>query len=76
MAHDVLLSERMRERGYFNMDQVATLLRDHVTGRRSAPYQLWNLLFLELWHREFIDRTPGLTRDDRQLDHLLAAAPR
>jgi asparagine synthase (glutamine-hydrolysing) len=76
MAHDVLLSERMRERGYFNMDQVATLLRDHVTGRRSAHYQLWNLLFLELWHREFIDRTPGLTRDDRQLDHLLAAAPR
>ncbi len=61
LAQDVLLSSTMRERGYFNSAYVAALLTDHLSGRRSNHYQLWNLLVLELWHREFIDRVPPRT---------------
>jgi len=62
LAHDVLLGPRARARGYFNLPFVEGLLRDHVAGRRSAHYQLWNLLVLELWHRDFIDARPARQR--------------
>jgi asparagine synthase (glutamine-hydrolysing) len=55
LVHDVLLGTRMRDRGYFRMDAVERLVRDHETGRQNAQYQLWNLLVLELWHQTFID---------------------
>jgi asparagine synthase (glutamine-hydrolysing) len=49
--HDVLLSQRCRERGIFNPAEVRRLLgREEAFGRR-----LWGLLNLELWHRQFMD---------------------
>ncbi len=59
LAFDILLSQRMRERGYFDQEFVRRLLDEHSAGVRSWHYQLWNLLMLELWHRAFIDRRPG-----------------
>jgi len=35
---------------------VSQLVGAHVRGERDHGYQLWNLLMLELWQREFIDR--------------------
>jgi asparagine synthase (glutamine-hydrolysing) len=55
LVHEVLLGTRMRERGYFRMDAVERLVSGHDSGRRDAPYQIWNLLVLELWHQMFID---------------------
>ncbi len=49
--HDVLLSQRCRERGIFDPRQVEQLLGHEVAfGRR-----LWGLLNLELWYRQFMD---------------------
>jgi hypothetical protein len=31
------------------------MVQQHVEGRRDFAQQLWTLLMLELWHREFID---------------------
>jgi asparagine synthase (glutamine-hydrolysing) len=56
MAHDLLLDGRARSRGLFRSDQVARLLREHEEGRAHLHPQLWALLVLELWHREFVDR--------------------
>ncbi|MEW6410246.1 MAG: asparagine synthase (glutamine-hydrolyzing) [Nitrospirota bacterium] len=56
MAYDILLSRRMTERGIFREDAVKTMLDEHISGTRNWHYQLWNLLILELWYREFIDR--------------------
>jgi len=58
LTRDVLLSDRLRERAYFNVEFVRGLLREPVTGRRT--WQVWNLLLLELWHREFIDNAGRL----------------
>ena len=55
LVHDVLLGERMRQRGYFRMDAIERLVSGHEAGRVNAEYQLWNLLVLELWHQMFID---------------------
>ena len=37
-------------------DAVRRLATDHFTGRVDHSRQLWALLALELWHREFLDR--------------------
>ena len=49
--HDVLLSQRCRERGIYNPTEVTQLLGNEAAfGRR-----LWGLLNLELWHQQFMD---------------------
>lgn len=65
LAHDVLLSNEMRDRGYFRQDVVRRLLEEHTRGVRAWHYQLWNLLMLELWHREFIDNHSAMTSAGR-----------
>ena len=52
---DTVLSDRMMGRGYFNRDAVRHLAEQHAEGRRDYGPQLWTLMMLELWHREFID---------------------
>ncbi len=52
---DVLLDERTRQRGYFNMSVVERLWREHVEGRHVWDTHLWLLLNFELWHRIYLD---------------------
>ena len=58
-ARDVLLDERARTRGYFEMAAVEQLLREHASGQANWHFQIWNLMMLELWHRMFIDVKPA-----------------
>ncbi len=51
----LLLSERLRSRGFFNTAYVTHLLREHMTGRTNYQAQLFTLASLELWFRVFID---------------------
>ena len=55
MAFDTLLSPAALQRGYFQKKSVERLLNEHVTLRADHSYRIWALLFLELWHRMFID---------------------
>ncbi len=52
---DTILSDNALGRGYFMPDVVRRLVDQHARGRRDYAPQLWTLLMLELWHREFID---------------------
>ena len=52
-AHDLLLSERARARGYFSPERVRNLLYDHRARRASNERQIWQLVVLEEWHRQF-----------------------
>ena len=52
---DTILSDKALGRGYFIPDVVSQLVDQHANGRRDYAPQLWTLLMLELWHREFID---------------------
>lgn len=54
---DTLLSHRSIGRGYFQPNALRTMVDDHVSGRRDRSLKLWNLLILELWHREVTDVT-------------------
>jgi asparagine synthase (glutamine-hydrolysing) len=54
VAHDALLSRRAIGRGYFDGKAVARLLREHACGADHG-IRLWDLLVLELWHRQFTD---------------------
>ncbi|MFN0084841.1 MAG: asparagine synthetase B family protein, partial [Blastocatellia bacterium] len=51
---DTLFSERAARRGYFQTEEVRRLVNEHLESRADHAFQLWNLLFLELWHREFL----------------------
>jgi asparagine synthase (glutamine-hydrolysing) len=52
MMHDLVLSPRSIQRGYFKKASVEKLVGDHKTD--ETPFSgtiLWNLMILELWHR-------------------------
>lgn len=60
IAYEVLLEKRTIERGYFKRDAVQVLLDEHVAMSADHSYRIWALLFLELWHRIFIDKSEVL----------------
>jgi asparagine synthase (glutamine-hydrolysing) len=55
-TRDLLLSSRALGRGYFQPAAMRDLVDEHLTKRRDHTLQLWNLLMLELWHTEVVDR--------------------
>jgi len=59
-AYDILLDSRTIGRGYFKRQAVQQLLDDHVSMRADHSYRLWALLWLELWHRMFVDKSEVL----------------
>jgi asparagine synthase (glutamine-hydrolysing) len=52
---DVLGSARARQRGYFRPAFVERIVQEHLSGRRDHTLRLWQLLVLELWHRQYVD---------------------
>ena len=57
---DALLSDgRLRDRGVFNDREVTRLWTEHRDGRADHRHRLWQLMMLELWFRQFIDKAPA-----------------
>jgi asparagine synthase (glutamine-hydrolysing) len=54
-AEDLLLSPRALKRGYFQPEALRQLVDGHLDGREDRSFQLWALVWLELWHQEFMD---------------------
>jgi len=52
-TRDLLLGPAALGRGLFDRGAVGALLDDHISGRRNAHHQIWALLMLELWFREW-----------------------
>ena len=55
---DTLLSPACLGRGYFEPAVLRGYVDDHLSGRRDRGRELWTLMTLELWHRQWIDRSP------------------
>lgn len=51
----IIDSDVAHSRGYFNKEAVQKLIADHSSGCADYHKVLWQLLVLELWHREYID---------------------
>jgi asparagine synthase (glutamine-hydrolysing) len=54
LVEDLLLSEPGISRGYFRPQRLQILAREHFAGSEQHTSQLWALLWLEMWHREFL----------------------
>jgi asparagine synthase (glutamine-hydrolysing) len=50
MLEDLLFSARALARGYFRPAALRQLVHEHQAGRQDHSFQLWALLWLELWH--------------------------
>ncbi len=55
MARDTVLSDRAVSRGYFQPKFVQGLMDRHERGAWDHASEIYMLLMLELWHREYID---------------------
>jgi asparagine synthase (glutamine-hydrolysing) len=62
MAGALLADGRLRDRGIFDPREVSRLWTEHRDGRADHRHRLWQLMMLELWFRQFIDRAPARAR--------------
>jgi asparagine synthase (glutamine-hydrolysing) len=56
MVEDLLSESNISRRGYFDYQSVRRLIDENVSGREDNSLKIFQLLWLELWHREFIDK--------------------
>ena len=55
MARDLLFSTQATGRGYVRPEAVKRIWDAHQSGARNHSPQLWALMVLELWHRQYMD---------------------
>ena len=59
VLRDVLLDPAALARGYFRPEAVEAMIERQAAGAEVETKPLWALFMLELWHREFVDRSSG-----------------
>lgn len=52
---NIIDSDVSHARGYFDQTEIKKVLEEHKKGLEDHHRILWQLLVLELWHREYID---------------------
>jgi asparagine synthase (glutamine-hydrolysing) len=55
MLGDVLTPASIRNRGIFDPDALARMIREHRSGGKSRSYQIWQALTFEMWAQTFLD---------------------
>jgi asparagine synthase (glutamine-hydrolysing) len=59
-SNDVLLSQKLKDRGLLNTDVIKHYIKQHLSENRfttDVSTRLWSILVMELWFREYIDKT-------------------
>jgi asparagine synthase (glutamine-hydrolysing) len=56
MVDDLLSESRLKKRGIFQPDAVRSLVQEHRSGAQDWSMQIWQLLTLEIWMEQFIDK--------------------
>jgi asparagine synthase (glutamine-hydrolysing) len=58
--HDLVLSPKSVQRGYFRKKALENLIEQHKNDQTSFYGTiLWNLMILELWHRNYFQQQSG-----------------
>lgn len=57
LIDDMLSTDRLHARGYFEPAAVRRIITRHREGKGDYTYQIWALLTFELWQQTFIDIT-------------------
>ena len=55
MVEELLSEQKIRERGLFNPAEVRKMIESNLSGKEDFNLQVFQLLTLELWMREFLD---------------------
>lgn len=55
MVHDIVLSDKAIGRGHWRPEFVRHLIERHERGAWDHASEIYMLLMLELWHREYVD---------------------
>jgi asparagine synthase (glutamine-hydrolysing) len=55
MVDDLLSKENINRRGILNYEYVHQLIEDDRSGKKDNAYQIYQLITLELWFRNFLD---------------------
>lgn len=55
LVDDLLSAETVKQRGLFRPEEVRRLVQTNLSGREDYNLQVFQLLNLELWQRQFID---------------------
>ena len=58
----LLLEPRSLQRGYADPKAIRLLLDQHFSGRQDHSRRIWQLLVLELWHRNFLEARSDFPR--------------
>ena len=58
MVDDLLSEDTLRRRGLFQPEYVRELINGNLAGRDDHNLQVFQLLNLEIWMREFLDKRP------------------
>lgn len=51
--------------GWFRREEIERLIGEHTSGKGEHTHRLWSVLWLELWHRIFVERSMKGTEDLR-----------
>ena len=68
MVDELLSEESITKRGFVNYAVVKKLITDDRNGTADNAYQIYQLLTLELWCREFLDARPGYQTLNEQIN--------
>jgi asparagine synthase (glutamine-hydrolysing) len=61
MVDDLLSKTNIEKRGFFNFEFVKKIIDDDRNGTEDNAYQIYQLLTLELWCREYLDKPATLS---------------
>jgi asparagine synthase (glutamine-hydrolysing) len=64
VMEDLLSQERLRSRSLFVPKAVETLKEEHLRGIRNHSDRLWTLMVGELWMRQYLDSSEGISAND------------
>ena len=56
MVNDLLSEDRVKQRGLFNPGYISTIISNDRKGLEDNAYQIYQLLTLELWFQEYLDK--------------------
>jgi asparagine synthase (glutamine-hydrolysing) len=56
LVDDLLSEETVRKRGLFRPEEVRRIIDANLSGREDLNLQVFQLLNLELWQRQFMDK--------------------
>jgi len=56
LVDDLLSEETIRKRGLFRPEEVRRIIDANLSGREDLNLQVFQLLNLELWQRQFLDK--------------------